>query len=38
MFGGGLELVQRISEIEPLFLPDLIETEKNGIPLKTIKR
>ena len=38
IFDDGLEHMQKISEIEPLFLPNLIKTKKNGIPLKTIKR
>ena len=30
--------MQKISQVEPLLLPNLIKTGKNGIPLKTIKR
>ena len=38
IFDDGLEHMQKISQVEPLLLPNLIETEKNGIPLKTIKK
>ena len=31
-------MYEKISQIEPLLLPNLIKTGKNGIPLKTIKR
>ena len=30
--------MQKISQVEPLLLPNLIKTGKNGIPLKIIKR
>ena len=30
--------MQKISQVEPLLLPNLIKTKKNGIPLKTIHR
>ena len=30
--------MQKISQVEPLLLPNLIKIGKNGIPLKTIKR
>ena len=29
---------KKISQVEPLLLPNLIKTGKNEIPLKTIKR
>ena len=29
---------EKISQVEPLLLPNLIKTGKNGIPLQTIKR
>jgi len=38
IFDDGLERMQKISQVEPLLLPNLIKTRKNGIPLKTIKR
>ena len=38
IFGDGFECIQKISHVEPLLLPNLIKTGKNGIPLKTIKR
>jgi len=38
IFDDGLEHMQKISQVEPLLLPNLIETGKNGIPLKTIKK
>ena len=38
IFEEGLECMQKISQVEPLLLPNLIETGKNGIPLKTIKK
>ena len=30
--------MQKISQVEPLLLPNLIKTGKNGIPLQRIKR
>ena len=30
--------MQKISQVKPLLLPNLIKTGKNEIPLKTIKR
>ena len=30
--------MQKISQVEPLLLPNLIKTGKNGIPLQAIKR
>ena len=30
--------MQKISQVEPLLLPNLIKTGKNGIPLQIIKR
>ena len=30
--------MQKISQVKPLLLPNLIKTGKNGIPLQTIKR
>ena len=30
--------MQKISQVEPLLLPNLIKKGKNGIPLQTIKR
>ena len=38
IFDDGFERIQKISHVEPLLLPNLIKTGKNGIPLKTIKR
>ena len=38
IFDDGLEHMQKISQVEPLLLPNLIETGKNGILLKTIKK
>ena len=38
IFDDGLERVQKISQVKPLLLPNLIKTGKNEIPLKTIKR
>ena len=38
IFDDGLERMQKISQVEPLLLPNLIKTGKNGIPLKTIHR
>ena len=38
IFGDGLERMQKISQVEPLLLPNLIKTGNNWIPLKTIKR
>ena len=38
IFDDGLERMQKISQVEPLLLPNLIKTGNNGIPLKTIKR
>ena len=38
IFDDRLEHMQKISQVEPLLLPNLIETGKNGIPLKTIKK
>ena len=38
IFDDGLEHMQKISQVEPLLLPNLIKTGKNGIPLQTIKR
>ena len=33
-----LNVCKKISQVEPLLLPNLIKTGNNGIPLKTIKR
>jgi dynein heavy chain len=38
IFDDGLERMQKISQVEPLLLPNLIKAGKNGIPLKTITR
>ena len=38
IFEDWLDRMQKISQVEPLLLPNLIKTRKNGIPLKTIKR
>ena len=38
IFEEGLECMQKISQVEPLLLPNLIKIGKKGIPLKTIKR
>ena len=38
IFDDGIERMQKISQVKPLLLPNLIKTGKNGIPLKTIKR
>ena len=38
IFDDGLERMQKISQVKPLLLPNLIKTGNNGIPLKTIKR
>ena len=38
IFDDGLERIQKISQVEPLLLPNLIKTRNNGIPLKIIKR
>ena len=38
IFDDGLERMQKISQVEPLLLPNLIKTGKNLILLKTIKR
>ena len=38
IFDDGFEHMQKISQIEPLLLPNLIKTGNNGIPLKTIER
>ena len=37
IFDDGLERMQKISQVEPLLLPNLIKTRNNGIPLKIIK-
>ena len=37
IFDDGLERMQKISQVEPLLLPNLIKTGNNGIPLKIIK-
>ena len=34
IFDDGLERMQKISQVEPLLLPNLIKAGKNGIPLK----
>ena len=38
IFDDRLERMQKISQVKPLLLPNLIKTGNNGIPLKTIKR
>ena len=38
IFEEGLECMQKISQVKPLSLPDLIKTGKNGILFKTIKK
>jgi len=38
IFDDGIERMQKISQVKPLLLPNLIKTGKNEIPLKTIKR
>ena len=38
IFDDGLDRMQKISQVKPLLLPNLIKTGNNGIPLKTIKR
>ena len=38
IFEDWLDRMQKISQVEPLLLPNLIKTVKNGIPLQTIKR
>ena len=37
IFDDGLERMQKISQVEPLLLPNLIKTRNNWIPLKIIK-
>ena len=38
IFDDWLECMEKITQVEPLLLPNLIEIGKNGIPLKTIKK
>ena len=38
IFEDWLDRMQKISQVKPLLLPNLIKTGNNGIPLKTIKR
>ena len=38
IFDDGLDRMQKISQVKPLLLPDLIKTGKNGILFKTIKK
>ena len=38
IFEDWLDRMQKISQVKPLLLPNLIKTGKNGIPLQTIKR
>ena len=33
IFDDGIERMQKISQVKPLLLPNLIKTGKNGIPL-----